>query len=66
MVVTFGGQRMYLWRAVDDEGELLYMLVQKRRNSFSAAAVLRKLMKHQRVSPEAIVTDGLGSYAAAA
>jgi putative transposase len=57
---------MYLWRAVDSEGEVLDMLVQKRRNTAAALKLLRKLMKHQGVSPEAIVTDGLGSYAAAA
>lgn len=45
MVVTIGGQRMYLWRAVDDEGEVLDMLVQKRRNK-RAARKLRKRRLH--------------------
>jgi transposase-like protein len=66
MVVTIGGQRMYLWRAVDREGDVLDMLVQKRRNSAAALKLLRKLMKHQGICPDTIVTDGLGSYAAAA
>ena len=66
MVVKIGGQRMYLWRAVDDEGEVLDVLVQKRRNKAAALKLLRKLLKRQGIHPEAIVTDGLGSYRAAA
>ena len=65
MVVRIGGKRMYLWRAVDDEGEVLDMLVQKRRNMAAALKLLRKLLKNQGVHPEAIVTDGLASYPAA-
>ena len=66
MVVRIGGERMYLWRAVDDEGEVLDMLVQKRRNMAAALKLLRKLLKNQGVHPEAIVTDGLASYPGAA
>ena len=66
MVVKIGGKRMYLWRAVDDEGEVLDVLVQKRRNKAAALKLLRKLLKRQGIHPEAIVTDGLGSYRAAA
>ena len=66
MVVRIDGQRMYLWRAVDDEGEVLDMLVQKRRNKQAALRLLRKLLKHQGINPETIVTDGLTSYGAAA
>ena len=66
MVVRIGGERMYLWRAVDDEGEVLDMLVQKRRNMGAALKLLRKLLKNQGVHPEAIITDGLASYPAAA
>ena len=66
MVVTIGGQQMFLWRAVDDEGEVLDMLVQRRRNKRAAARLLRKLLKNQGIHPEAIVTDKLGSYGAAA
>ena len=43
MVVKIGGKRMWLWRAVDDEGEVLDMLVQKRRNTDAAIKILRKL-----------------------
>ena len=66
MVVKIGGKRMFLWRAVDDEGEVLDMLVQKRRNKQAALGLLRKLLKRQGIRPETIVTDGLPSYGAAA
>ena len=54
---------MYLWRAVDDEGVVLDMLVQRRRNAAAALKLLRRLLKNQGVErPRAIVTDGLRSY----
>ena len=56
---------MYLWRAVDDEGEVLDVLVQKRRNKSAALKLLRRLLKNQGVAPETIVTDKLASYGAA-
>ncbi len=65
MVCKIGGRRMWLWRAVDDEGEVLDVLVQKRRNAAAAMKLLRKLLKHQGVHPETVTTDGLGSYRAA-
>lgn len=65
MVVRIGGQRMYLWRAVDDEGEVLDVVVQKRRNRQAAAKLLRKLLKNTGVHPETITTDKLASYGAA-
>jgi len=65
MVVRIKGQRMYMWRAVDKEGEVLDKLVQKRWNKKSALKLLRKLLKNQGFLPERIVTDGLASYRAA-
>jgi putative transposase len=65
VVVKIRGRRMYLWRAVDDEGEVLDVLVQKRRNKAAALKLLRKLLKNQGVHPESITTDGLASYPAA-
>ncbi len=56
---------MYLWRAVDDEGEVLDVLVQKRRNKHAALKLLRRLLRNTGVHPEAIVTDKLASYRAA-
>ena len=65
MVCKIGGRRMWLWRAVDDEGEVLDILVQKRRNKHAALKLLRRLLKNQGVHPESITTDKLGSYRAA-
>ena len=65
MVVRIRGRRMYLWRAVDDEGEVLDVLAQKRRNKHAALKFLRRLLKNQGIHPEAITTDKLASYRAA-
>lgn len=64
MVVRINGRRMWLWRAVDDEGEVLDMLVQKRRNTLAAVRLLKKLLA-RGVRPETITTDKLASYRAA-
>ena len=65
MVVRIAGERMYLWRAVDHEGEVLDMLVQRRRDSRAALRLMRKLLKKQGFVPKLLVTDKLRSYAAA-
>jgi len=65
MVVRICGKRMFMWRAVDKEGEVLDMLVQKRRNKAAALKLLRRLLKKQGFVPDEIVTDGLASYQAA-
>lgn len=65
MVVKIHGKRMWMWRAVDKEGEVLDVLVQKRRSKAAALKLLKKLLKNQGFVPEAIVTDGLASYGAA-
>jgi putative transposase len=64
-VVKIAGRRMYLWRAVDDEGEVLDVLVQKRRNKHAAIKLLRRLLRNTGLHPETIVTDKLASYRAA-
>ena len=56
---------MYLWRAVDGEGEVLDVLVQKRRNKRAAIKLLRKLLQNQGITSTKVVTDKLGSYGAA-
>ncbi|WP_319824044.1 IS6 family transposase [Thalassovita sp.] len=64
MFVKINGERHYLWRAVDHEGEVLESFVTKRRDKKAALKLLRKAMrKHGR--PEVIVTDKLRSYGAA-
>lgn len=65
MVVRIGGAHMYLWRAVDDEGEVLDLLVQRRRDRRAAVRLMRKLLRKIGVSPELLVTDKLRSYGAA-
>ena len=65
LVVRIAGKRMYLWRAVDDEGEVLDMLVQRRRDSRAALRLMRKLLKKQGFAPKLLVTDKLRSYASA-
>ena len=65
MAVLIGGRRFWLWRAVDDEGEVLDLLVQRRRDARAAARLMRKLLKKQGFVPDLLVTDKLPSYAAA-
>jgi transposase-like protein len=65
MVVRIAGKRMYLWRAVDHEGEVLDMLVQRRRDTQAALRLMRKLLKKQGFAPKLLVTDKLGSYGSA-
>jgi transposase-like protein len=65
MVVRIAGKRMYLWRAVDHEGEVLDMLVQRRRDKRAALRLMRKLLKKHRFVPKLLTTDKLDSYGAA-
>jgi hypothetical protein len=64
MVVRIAGRRMYLWRAVDHEGEILDMLVQRRRDKRAALQLMRKLLKKQGFAPKLLVTDKLRSGSA--
>jgi putative transposase len=61
MVVRIGGKHMYLWRAVDDEGEVLDMLVQRRRDTTAALRLMRKLLRKIGFAPEGLVTNKLRS-----
>src|SRR6516162_1275139 len=65
MVVRIAGKRMYLWRAVDHEGEILDVLVQRRRDKRAALKLMRKLLRKQGFAPKTVVTDKLRSYGAA-
>jgi putative transposase len=64
MVVRIA-KRMYLWRAVDHEGEVLDMLVQRRRDKRAALRLMRKLLRKRGFAPKLLTTDKLGSYGAA-
>jgi transposase-like protein len=57
---------VYLWRAVDSEGEVLDVLVQSKRNKHAALKLMRKLLKKYAFAPERWITDDLRSYGAAA
>ena len=65
MVIRIAGVRMYLWRAVDHEGEVLDMLVQRRRDTRAALRLMRKLLKKQGFAPKLLVTDMDAFYASA-
>ena len=56
---------LYLWRAVDQNGEVIDILLQPRRDRHAAARFLRKLLKRSGRVPHRLVTDRLGSYRAA-
>src|SRR5450631_4515099 len=60
------GRMVYLWRAVDAEGEVLDVLVQSKRDKRAAVNLMRKLLKKYAFAPERLVTDDLRSYGAAA
>ena len=60
--VKINGAQRYLWRAVDQHGNVLDVLVQSRRNAVAAKKFFRKLLKGLRYVPRVIVTDKLASY----
>src|SRR3981081_3803140 len=65
MVVRTATRPMYLWRAVDHEGEVLEILVQRRRDKRAAIRLMRKLLRKQGFAPKQVTTDKLRSYGAA-
>ena len=60
--MKINGAQRYLWRAVDQHGNVLDVLVQSRRNALAAKKFFRKLLKGLRYVPRVIVTDKLASY----
>ena len=62
MVIVIRGRRYWLWRAVDNEGEVLDFLVQSKRNAKAALKLIRRLLKKQGWAPTRITTDKLRSY----
>ncbi len=63
--LRIGGKLHYLWRAVDQDGNVLDIMVQSRRNANAAKRFFRKLLKGLQYTPRVVVTDKLKSYAAA-
>ena len=65
MYVSIGGRWMYLWRAIDQDCEVLDFLVSAKRDKKAALKLMRKLLKKQGFVPDAFITDKLPSYGAA-
>jgi len=65
VVVTIAGKKHWLWRAVDQDGIVLDILVQSRRDRDAAEHLLRKLLKKQMRPPRVMITDNLRNYRAA-
>src|SRR5208282_1160401 len=65
VVITIAGTKHWLWRAVDQEGFVLDVLVQSRRDKNAAKRLFRKLLKKQGRAPRVLITDKLRSYGAA-
>jgi putative transposase len=65
VVVSIAGRKQWLWRAVDQDGFVLDVLVQSRRNAKAAKRLMRKLLQKQGRSPRVMITGKLRSYAAA-
>src|ERR671912_699833 len=65
VVITIAGVKHWLWRAVDQTGFVLDVLVQSRRDQRAARRLLRKLLKRQGRAPRVMITDKLASYSAA-
>ncbi len=65
MFLKINGRPHYLWRAVDQDGDILDILVQSRRDKKAAKKFFRKLLKRLRYVPRVIITDKLKSYGAA-
>ena len=63
--LTIRGKKHWLWRAVDQDGFVLDVLVQSRRDKKAAKRLLRKLLKKQCRAPRVMITDKLASYSAA-
>ena len=65
LFVSIRGQQRYLWRAVDQDGDVIDILLQPRRDRRAAERFFRRLLKGQGREPRRLVTDKLRSYAAA-
>jgi putative transposase len=65
VVISIAGRKHWLWRAVDQHGTVLDILVQSRRTAKAAKRLLRKLLKKQGIAPRVMITDKLASYAVA-
>ncbi len=60
--VKIDGKQHYLWRAVDQDGEIVDVFLQRRRDGKAAKRFIKRLLKAHRMEPRKIVTDKLRSY----
>jgi putative transposase len=65
VVITIAGRKHWLWRAVDQDGYVLDEVIQTRRDTTAAKRLLKRLLRKQGCPPRRMITDKLGSYAAA-
>lgn len=65
MFIRINGKQQYLWRAVDQDGDVIDILVQSHRDQRAAERFFRRLLRGQRAEPLRIITDKLRSYSAA-
>ncbi len=65
LFVKIQGRQQYLWRAVDEDGDTIDILLQSRRDRLAALRFFRKLLKRQGCVPRRLITDKLRSYPAA-
>ena len=65
LVVTINGRKHWLWRAVDQHGAVLNVLVQSRRDRHAARRLMRNLLRKHGRTPRLLITDKLRSYATA-
>ena len=65
LFVNIQGRQQYLWRAVDQDGDVIDILLQPRRDRRAAERFFRKLLKGQGRAPRRLITDKLRSYSAA-
>jgi putative transposase len=65
MCIVMNGNKHWLWRAVDQDGYELDILLQSRRNKKAATRFFKRLLKGLQYSPRVMITDKLQSYGAA-
>ena len=65
VLISIAGKKHWLWRAVDQDGYVLDEIVQTRRDTKAAKRLLKRLLRKQGGPPRRLITDKLGSYAAA-
>ena len=62
MYISIGERWMYLWRAIDQDGEVLDILVQSKRDTRAAPKLMRRLLEHQSIALKTIITDRWKAY----